>query len=213
MLILRHMTAHDIAQSMVVERLSFPDPWPARSYYFEVNESGVSHMVVLEQTSPLSLFAPKTPSALGSLQRMLRQLSGANALAPANEIVGFAGLWCIADEAHISTIATHPNTRGKGYGEALLSGMIQRSIRLKATYLVLEVRVGNAPAQGLYTKYGFTISNNHKHYYSDGENAYEMRLEFTPDTIARLNALHESICAKIALTDHYSVIPHPRFGV
>lgn len=210
MLSLRHMHAIDIPQVMSVERLCFPDPWPARSYYFEVNESNVSHMVVLERGDILT---PPTAHPLGSLQRFLRQLRGEEPPAPSGEIVGFGGLWCIADEAHVSTIASHPDERGKGYGEALLSGMIQRALRLGAAYVVLEVRVSNSTAQALYHKYGFVTQARNPRYYADGEDAFLMRLDFTATARAHLDDLHAHICERVGFHDAYVHAPHPRMGL
>lgn len=44
----------------------------------------------------------------------------------------YGGMWYIAGEAHISTIAVHPKGRGHGWGEILLAGMVRRGIVLEA---------------------------------------------------------------------------------
>jgi len=92
-------------------------------------------------------------------------------------IIGFAGTWLIEDETHISTIAISAEQRGNGYGEILLSGLLERSIALGATYAVLEVRVSNGTAINLYRKYEFEVVHRRKNYYRDNnEDAYMMFL-------------------------------------
>ena len=126
--------------------------------------------------------------------------------------VGAGGLWNIMDEAHISTIAAHPEFRGRGYGEIVLAGMIRRAMRLDAEYVVLEVRVSNYVAQSLYQKYGFqTVMTKPKYYHSDNEDAYEMRLNLDhryyrtrfEERFARLIERHD-------LTDQYTAADPPR---
>jgi len=69
-------------------------------------------------------------------------------------IIGFAGLWLMVDEAHITTIAMHPDFRRRGLGEFLLVSMIDIAYDINARWVTLEVRVSNYNAQNLYRKYG-----------------------------------------------------------
>ncbi|HEY0071686.1 MAG TPA: GNAT family N-acetyltransferase, partial [Chloroflexia bacterium] len=39
-------------------------------------------------------------------------------------IVGYAGLWLMVDEGHVTTIGVHPDHRGKGAGELLFLGLV-----------------------------------------------------------------------------------------
>ena len=164
--VLRYMNLDDIAQVIEIDRLSFPLPWSARSYTFEISDNTNSHMIVLDSITE--------PSQNGGLLGALRRLSGQANL---SRIAGYGGFWFITGEAHISTIAVHPDYRGIGLGELLLAGMLSRSIDLKAEYCVLEVRVSNAPAISLYRKYEFEIVGQRKRYYRDNnEDAYLMHL-------------------------------------
>lgn len=96
-------------------------------------------------------------------------------LAEADGVIGFAGMWLIEDEAHVSTIAVTEARRGTGFGELLLAGLLRRGIGLGAAYAVLEVRVSNASAIRLYHKYEFESVQRRKNYYKDtGEDAYMM---------------------------------------
>ncbi len=83
------------------------------------------------------------------------------------DIVGYAGMWVIMDEAHITTIAVDPMYRGQHIGERLLIGLIDAAVERGARWMTLEVRRSNASAQALYHKYGFREIGVRKGYYSD----------------------------------------------
>lgn len=90
-------------------------------------------------------------------------------------IVGYAGVWLMVDEAHVTTIGVHPDHRGRGAGELLFLGLVDIAEQMRALRMTLEVRVSNTGAQALYRKYGFENAGVRKRYYSDnGEDAYIM---------------------------------------
>src|SRR5918912_596810 len=90
-------------------------------------------------------------------------------------IVGYAGIWVMTDEAHVTTIASHPEVRGRGVGELLLVSLIHRGVEVGARWMTLEVRASNAIAQALYRKYTFKEMGVRRRYYSDnGEDALVM---------------------------------------
>jgi ribosomal-protein-alanine N-acetyltransferase len=90
-------------------------------------------------------------------------------------VVGYAGLWLMVDEAHVTTIGVHPAHRGQGVGELLFVGLADIAQQMKARRITLEVRVSNTTAQALYRKYGLEVAGVRKRYYSDnGEDAYIM---------------------------------------
>jgi ribosomal-protein-alanine N-acetyltransferase len=198
------MQLADIPQVLSIDQLSFDPPWSARSYAYELGESNYSHMTVLEMDEDGK---PAT-----GLRRLVQNLSG-SATPGDKRIVAYGGLWHIMDEAHISTIASHPAERGQGYGEIVLAGMVRRSITLGAAYIVLEVRVSNVAAQTLYKKYEFTIVDTKPRYYhNNGEDAYDMRLDLSD--AARCQRLEERFLALEALhqpmSDTYSAVAPPR---
>ncbi|MGO8670402.1 MAG: ribosomal protein S18-alanine N-acetyltransferase, partial [Capsulimonadaceae bacterium] len=82
-------------------------------------------------------------------------------------IVGYAGMWTIMDEAHITTIAVDPEFRGLKIGERLLIDLLDEGMRLGARRASLEVRERNTVAHNLYIKYGFVDVAMRKNYYSD----------------------------------------------
>ena len=203
-LTMRYMSLPDIPEVTAIDQVSFDPAWSARSYVYEVSESNYSHMVVLEQS------ADEKPTP--GWRRLVPPFSS-NGSDAESQIVGYGGLWHIVDESHISTIATHPQYRGRGWGEILLAGMIQRSITLKASYIVLEVRVSNVVAQRLYEKYAFeTLAVKPKYYHNNGEDAYDMRLNLEDNStyVARFERRYRELLAQHGVEDLYSSVPARR---
>lgn len=84
-----------------------------------------------------------------------------------DRIVGFAGVWVIVDEGHITNIAVHPDFRGQGIGEKLVQSLINQSSSWSIDAFTLEVRDSNIIAQNLYKKLSFVEEGRRKNYYSD----------------------------------------------
>jgi ribosomal-protein-alanine N-acetyltransferase len=199
-LVLRYMTMNDIPQVVNIDKWSFSTPWSARTYSYEVTESEYSHMVVLEHVVEA---APVRRGFRRGVQRLLQSLS--TPVVPANRLFAYGGLWRVMEEAHISTIASHPDYRGRGYGEIVLCAMIRRAFTLGAHYLVLEVRVSNVPAQNLYAKYGFSIHATKQRYYRDnGEDAYEMRLPLTDEYRREFEKRFAALQSRFGFSDEYT---------
>ncbi|MDH7570646.1 MAG: ribosomal protein S18-alanine N-acetyltransferase, partial [Armatimonadota bacterium] len=98
-------------------------------------------------------------------------------------VVGYAGMWLVADEAHITNIAVHPDYRGRHVGERLLVSLLDTALQRGARHVTLEVRRGNLVAQGLYQKYRFQAVAVRRRYYSDtGEDAIVMWIEDLRDS-------------------------------
>ncbi|QQE78605.1 ribosomal protein S18-alanine N-acetyltransferase [Alicyclobacillus sp. SO9] len=92
-----------------------------------------------------------------------------------NRIIGYAGVWLIVDEAHVTNIAVHPDMQGKRVGEGLLKQLFVLAVSRYIQRITLEVRVSNSVAQNLYRKYGFQGVGVRKGYYTDnGEDALIM---------------------------------------
>jgi ribosomal-protein-alanine acetyltransferase len=115
---------------------------------------------------------------IGRLSRLLRPSDAPRSPQLEEElrsIVGYAGIWVMTDEAHVTTIASHPNMRGRGIGELLLVALVHRGMEVGARWMTLEVRASNMVAQGLYRKYTFKEMGVRRRYYSDnGEDALVM---------------------------------------
>jgi len=93
-------------------------------------------------------------------------------------ILGYAGLHAVLDEGYIDNIAVDPDARRHGVASALLD-VYCRFGAANLAFLTLEVRASNAPAIGLYEKYGFRQAGLRKNYYQQPrEDALIMTREF-----------------------------------
>jgi ribosomal-protein-alanine N-acetyltransferase len=136
--LIRAMALADLPEVLEIDRMSFPIPWPERSYRFELNDNPASHLLVAvtsDQAHP--------------------------------QVAGYIGFWLIVDEAHISTLAVHPLYRRTGIGADLLEAALDKAARLGGDMATLEVRVSNQPAVNLYDKFGFQIVGRRPKYYRD----------------------------------------------
>lgn len=146
----RAMTLDDVEAVVTIDRLSFALPWSERSYRFELTENRGS-----------SSWVAVLPDAHG---------------APA--VAGMIVNWIILDEAHVATIATHPDFRRRGVARRLLAHSLLAAYDRGARSALLEVRRGNLSAQALYFRFGFTVTGERPRYYKDNfEDALLMALQ------------------------------------
>ncbi len=93
-------------------------------------------------------------------------------------IVGMIVVWMIVDEAHIATIATHPDFRRQGIGDELLTHALVSALSEGAAKSLLEVRVSNEAAQRMYRRFGYVEDGRRPRYYKDNhEDAILMSLD------------------------------------
>jgi len=72
-----------------------------------------------------------------------------------DKVVGYAGMWLIIDEAHITNLAVRPDYRRRGIGRSLMQELENQAVTLGAKSMTLEVRPSNDIAKGLYSSLGF----------------------------------------------------------
>jgi ribosomal-protein-alanine N-acetyltransferase len=84
-----------------------------------------------------------------------------------NQVAGYAGMWIILDEGHITTIAVHPAHRHQGIGAFLLNSLLKEAKKRACDKMTLEVRPSNRQAIDLYEKAGFVSYGVRPGYYSD----------------------------------------------
>ena len=82
-------------------------------------------------------------------------------------VLGAIVVWLVVDEAHVATIAVHPDHRHKGIGAALLANALIIAAHRGALTSLLEVRVSNLPALKLYERFGYLVDGVRKNYYQD----------------------------------------------
>ena len=140
------MRMADIPGVHEVERLSFATPWPAYAFEQELTGNRLARYVVARAGS-----------------------------GPMERVVGFAGVWLMVDEAHITTFGVHPDWRRQGIGRRLMVRLLELADELQARRMTLEVRAGNVAAQALYRGFGFEVAGRRPRYYTDdGEDALVM---------------------------------------
>jgi ribosomal-protein-alanine N-acetyltransferase len=160
------MRLGDVPTVGVIERMVFARPWPVDAYNYELLENPKSHYMVARLRQ-----APQKPQK-GLRAALRRAMIGSDL---DRSLLGYGGLWMIIDEAHICTLAVHPEWRRKYIGELLLASLIEKATELADCCVTLEVRVSNLAAQHLYEKYGFNRAGLRKGYYSDNnEDAFIM---------------------------------------
>jgi len=170
---IRSMLEEDLSQVQALDKISFSRPWPDNAFQIEFANKGVSFQWVAEASFS----------------------TGNSCLA------GVIVIWLILDEAHIATIAVHPDYRRCGIGRKMLGHALLGLINIGAEKAFLEVRSGNLPAQTLYLQFDFSVTTVRRHYYQDNqEDALLMTLE--PLTAERIRqAARLDIDGKIITND------------
>jgi len=147
MILIKPMQVGHLDAVHAIECACFTTPWSRESLLREITRNELSHYVC------------------AMLYEALRE----------PEVVGYAGMWQIGDEGHITNLAVKERHRQNGVASMILSHLDGLSTRLDITALTLEVRVSNIPAQKLYAKHGFETKGRRKGYYADtGEDAFIM---------------------------------------
>jgi ribosomal-protein-alanine N-acetyltransferase len=181
---IRLMCQEDLPQVNEIDQEAFPTMWPPPNYQREL-KNGLAHYIVVGDQK--QKYQPPAPSptphkGLSALLTRLRLRSNHHSDSeppPAREyLLGFAGIWLMAGEAHITNIAVREDYRRQGIGELLLIWLIELSLELSAHLVTLEVRASNTVAQSLYAKYGFVQVGLRRGYYTDNrEDGVLMTLE------------------------------------
>ena len=84
-----------------------------------------------------------------------------------DKLAGYAGMWHVVNEGHITNIAVRPAYRMKGVGGMLLDKLTELAIQKEMIGITLEVRAGNLAALSMYSKHGFKHEGLRKEYYED----------------------------------------------
>lgn len=163
---LREMRAEDLPQVAALDRLSFADPWPQGSFEYELKANNYSLCLVVED-----------PDA-----------------AERENVVAALVIWLIVDEAHIATIAVHPDYRHRGIGRRLLAEGLLQAAQRGAVKSLLEVRSGNAEALHLYYGFGYKVVGLRPNYYQ-AEREDALLLDLDPLDLEFLRNLKQTFSA------------------
>jgi ribosomal-protein-alanine N-acetyltransferase len=201
---IRFMRRQDISQVPEIEHDAFPTEWPPTNFPRELENKLAYYIVIYEslKNSPQHMPVDREKQP-GLFDRVLRVFSRSqtpkeNQLEEV-PILGYAGMWIMADEAHITSIASHKEHRHQGIGEALLICLIELAIVKHARIVTLEARVSNQIAQNLYYKFGFDKLGIRKAYYLDNrEDAVIMSTEYigSPSFREKLSKVKQAYCQK-----------------
>lgn len=206
--IVERMVLAHIPRVTEIERLAYTTPWPSSAYRKELQDNPLAHYVVARDTGllvPVPTLAPTDPMPRRPFPLSLLPARATTPMSPElASLVGFAGLWLMVDEAHITTIAVHPEYRGRGIGELMLASLIGIAYDIHARSVTLEVRVSNVIAQQLYRKYGFYQAGTRRRYYSDNnEDALIMSTTdiHLPTYRAMFDALRQALLGRLQRQD------------
>jgi ribosomal-protein-alanine N-acetyltransferase len=83
------------------------------------------------------------------------------------ELVGYAGVNCWGDEAHVTTVAVAPEWQRCKIGSRLFYEIVRAAVVMGARAISLEVRISNEGAQHLYESFGFRPIGVRKNYYQE----------------------------------------------
>lgn len=146
-----------------------------------------------------------TPWSMGLYLAELTAPTGRNYLVArsGSRVVGYGGVMYVVDEAHVTTLAVHPDLQRRGIGARLLLELARAARREGMTSLTLEVRAENAAAQALYRRFGLAPAGIRRDYYKPagaagpGEDAVVMWVEALdgPAYGARLDAIEAELGA------------------
>lgn len=149
----RRAKPEDLLELVALERASFATPWSQKALRYELEANPFAHLFVLE-------------------------LQGEEA----SRLIGYGGYHEIVDECEVTNICIHPLERNKGLGKKLMFALLKDAKDRGLKRAVLEVRVSNAPAIGLYAHYGFTpVGLRHGYYPDNGEDALIMAVRLVAE--------------------------------
>ena len=204
---IRRLRHEDIEQVVEIDREAFPTEWPPPNFKRELDNRLASYIVACNAEEIVrEPEEPPPPESSRNLISLIKSLFVRDK-SPASEqsaksrdyITGFAGFWTMADEVHITTIATREALRRQGIGELLLQSIVDMAKKRAARIVTLEVRVSNTAAQQLYTKYGFNRVGLRRGYYTDNrEDAVIMSTDHiaSPSFQAQLQELKKAYTEK-----------------
>ncbi len=137
------LTESDIEQILLIEKISFKQPWSSKLFYEELSSKDAFDYVV-------TLDSPDKPVPV--IAYLCSRITGS--------------------EMSILRIAVVPEWRNSGIASWLLNRCFERVLTKGVTSVFLEVRESNNAATALYSKLGFMPVGKRPRYYSEtGEDA------------------------------------------
>ena len=121
-----------------LEKLCFSSPWSASSLELLTNDGiGVGYILTV----------PTAPGAEPT-------------------VAAYGGMLITVDEGQITNVAVHPDHRRKGFGAAIVRGLLRHAKDERLESVSLEVRASNTAAIELYKRAGFVEAGRRKGFYN-----------------------------------------------
>ncbi|MFP3190763.1 MAG: GNAT family N-acetyltransferase [Thermoproteota archaeon] len=158
----REIKEDEVKDVIEINRKSLPENYSPDYFYYHLREHGDLFLVASIEKDGKNIIAGYS---MGRIEFGLSNFS-----------------FSFTKKGHIISIAVLEEYRRKGIGLALMKESLDRMKKLGAKEAYLEVRVTNHPAINLYKKLNFVIVNRIVSYYSDGEDAYVMAVNFRTTT-------------------------------
>ena len=121
-----------------LQHQSFTSPWSAEAIGWELRETDVARLYVLEEEAEADA---------------------------ASRLLAYCACWVIFDELHINSLAVAPDARRRGCARRLLDHVFQDVVSEGVTSATLEVRRSNTAALALYDRLGFQVEGVRANYY------------------------------------------------
>ena len=144
-LTISRMTEHDLLEVVEIETASGLSVWGWDAYHKEL-QSPEDVIMLVARTEPETGRSAADPSHEGA-------------------VAGFIVSRLVAGELHVNNVAVRPEFRRQGLAAGLLAAVLDEGRRGGAQIAFLEVRAGNAAAQGLYRRCGFQVTGRRRGYY------------------------------------------------
>lgn len=97
------------------------------------------------------------------------------------EVIGYAAVWAVLDQAELGNVAVAPEHRRRGVASTLVTTVLRWLEERRVREVFLEVRASNREAQRLYERHGFRPVGRRKGYYSrPREDALVLRRPVAP---------------------------------
>lgn len=144
----------EIDRILAIERESFSVPWTRKMFEAEVTGNRFGHLCVA-----------RVPGGETGKPR----------------VIGFICFWVVFEELHLMDVAVEPAYRRLGVARRLVSHALAFGAARGARRALLEVRISNKAAQGLYARFAFRETGIRPKYYTNPvEDARLLELEPIP---------------------------------
>ncbi|WP_158774308.1 GNAT family N-acetyltransferase [Cobetia sp. L2A1] len=184
--ILRPAIRADLDALVELEEVSFDSDWFSRRQ--------LSHLILRANARTLVVIQPDEETT-SPLQSSSMAADSSNVMAalwptgsieqddatPLRSVLGYGTLLFRrnSQRARLYSFCLHPDARGRGLAQQLLSALECLACEQGCQQLDLEVHTGNAPAIALYERHGFAKYGRLTDYYADGASAWKMRKTLT----------------------------------